>query len=849
MIIRIAVLSLLIIAPIASHAATCTIDASADWGPIGTVSPTTALADGDNQCSDSNPPGADDDFVIDGSGVVVAGIADITQNAADIGITVSNGATFSIDVGDKTGGEGIITVSLGNGDLTAITGPLETNGRYCQGPGTDDPTVGGFVNSPEYFRVGDLLPCATWNGSAYVSDCATNPDLYGFIYPHDVYDQGDGQNGDQHLPDAFGACPAGSVLQFRDPDLSTPHGPADDIFSYEVIESTADKAGGGAGPAAVIFDVRQTDPADPVDSSYPLARREVKALTLEHPATRGDRFIDVAAGTIASDEELTGRSLRFELADGSPDTHSYMITKSRDQSEEAPCSSGSPCDRLFVMSYDGLRSDYADNAPFFLDRGFRVGDTFAMYVPVVFTATDGNQTGDQVYRLGDGTSITRTIIDKPTTFYNTGTNVFQDSWIRDGYDTSTNLFRNSGSVFFNYVSVVGGGEVGAGLDRTHTFNLIGEDARFDFRSVGVRYHCDDVISNGATRSFLKVWRLSVGSRCDEAVSTEVIGNNAADREYIGGASDILVKGKAVNSTLFMPQGGSNSGHFSVKRVVSIGGGHTLSATSDYFHFSDIHMINGFAKANQLRRCYSRDYAGSATLAWSSSSDSASLTDCVFRNIDSTSTFFLGDLRGVQFNNAYIDVRSTASNPLEFWRVSTALASVNWRRITAAWTPGSAESRWDLFMRNNGSATGTYVDGLLVGHFYTEFSGGALFHGTGNFAATLGSNSLVTSGPCAFDFRTPNNADPRNFAVSGTTSNIGTSTTRDVPPGFVDPTKGRFDTYAGSHADANGCGVLRGNRAPGVHSFTWGHSGAGLKPEALTDGYFGGRRSPFVVTGF
>jgi hypothetical protein len=178
--------------------------------------------------------------------------------------------------------------------------------------------------------------------------------------------------------------------------------------------------------------------------------------------------------------------------------------------------------------------------------------------------------------------------------------------------------------------------------------------------------------------------------------------------------------------------------------------------------------------------------------------------------------------GTLENIAFVDIATTATctGSCYLMHRPTLLSSVL-RRVAFVHSPGM-DAGFDYALRSNAtSAPGLVLDGVLVDGWQ-----GPLADHAWNLPAIVMTSATFGGGPCFHD----NVSD----GTSAVLDNLPPTAVRGVPPGFVDPASGRFDTLPGSAADVAGCGVASEAEAPGVRGHPWAWRISGLPPERMAD---------------
>lgn len=412
----------------------------------GTITCPTGAADTpctgtEVSCSEGGTADNDDDLTI--TGTVSCG-GEILQLAAG-SIVLGGTGTFSCSPSAAFTPDAP-TISLGDAGFTsgAVT-TFNVSGRYRQFDSAGTPTL-QTSKSTLYF--GDIIPC--WDNAANEIDCATHGDTVRIEWPVLVYDSASGDlaaHGDTFLGEEIAALEVGEFAIVYDPVESTPEAPSEDNQPWEITAKAVDQADANCADIRglngtchyVELNIRQTkDGAEEETDVFPLADRLVKQGTVCAVSDPQSRYLFATNTLISAGDEydMTGRWLRIGKpgtvgCTGDPDTsiacptsEIYMVSRILDNQTSyagrdlTGCAGGSADVVQVVGTPDNgtaiasaLVADVSGSGTFWIDYGFRAGDSAYVMVPVIFTQTTNDECIDAPLLLQGTANLSAVLVD------------------------------------------------------------------------------------------------------------------------------------------------------------------------------------------------------------------------------------------------------------------------------------------------------------------------------------------------------------------------------------------------------------------------------------------------------
>jgi hypothetical protein len=823
----------------------CTCGAGDDfaWGPIGATS-----GAGRWSCSGGDGiPGADDHFAV-GAACRVQVVADLVQDglAPATGLEVQAGGELDADVldGDRLrlslndrGLDCAGTCRLRGAFRAPMPVPLNQADPASWTAGALEPCGGDCVSTPAMYCV---RPTAAWDLSAAVSRTRPGTDL--------------GVGTEDWL------C----IWDFDRSDLRVPF---DDGACYPV--SSVDP-GAAYGAARICVDVRQGH-----DSEYPYRLREIDEGTLADalgpgggcsavldaatgrrtPACGGE-LLRVAASTssIAADDELVGRFVRFEGAQGEPGPP-YKILQTLD------CAAGPPAphvcdgradDVVVLGSLAGVAAGLPVGARYWIDYGWRSGDTFFVMSPLQLDSATIQDDDSGVHLSGaldvQGVHITDLGGGVVGGIGSTVVNVSEADVLRWRHV----ILRNDTGDFPQNVGqdLVLDGLEDAVLGHTHIVSNTGHGVvlyartrpsrALELQDFSIRHHGDGCFnhSNQGVTPQVTIRRGWCAFIQQDALSaqwfawqlarpTETRVWDSACDACDGGHSGATLRS---NST-------TQPGGWSLRRALlwsPVGGlppepGSSI-ADSLFVGFRGTPALSAPLLSPGANRLVVRNVA----IATNEMVQTGTLdvSNSIFRDLliarNGGSAVYAGPGSLVS-NNAWVNVDTSASTCLTnggctiAQELAPTSADVRWIRNVFAWLPGTGTQLGGaLRLRATAGSPPPRYEGMAIAfHDWRYGTSPALQNLT---ASTVGIPDW-DDGPC-FD---GNERDVDPSAQAG----LPPGTSQGVPLGFVDPAAYRFDVRPGSVAHQLRCG-LDPVKPPGNTGYHYFHARTGLAPELMAD---------------
>jgi hypothetical protein len=608
----------------------------------------------------------------------------------------------------------------------------------------------------------------------------------------------------------------------------------DDGFCYQVVLVDGDWQGAGG---ILKIDVRQTNPAQPRDTTYPFTLRRVRQGSLLAGVDAGDRIAIVDTGVLSGSRarERVGMWLRFAAGDGSPRPGSYKIVRTWNApgAGQAPvnCPGGAgSCDVLEIYDPRGFADDQDVGDALWVDYGHAPGETFFVMAPVVLTEADGVQEPDKglTFDLLGGATIGAVLVDDTAGFRLFGSTLlrFEDVWLRDvvaggaGNGVALNLLDLDAGTL-RRVSLTGGNASGLGADRIHSVGLGTYPSTLAFRTLAIRHHGDDGLTHSASVN-LDVERYRLEWPTPAAQSCNLIGQNNPAGVLTGEGRELLCQdcnrgGPVVRTqpAIDFPIEGiarwgstsnfdsENTDGLPVTDLLQVGGGGLLPTRVTGFVValeSGSSLVAGI-RHRELRDGILRD-SSVTQRTMISAMDDGSLENVLLYDVDTT--------RSCSGECAVL--RLTGAPPVGMDVVD----------VTVAVSP-AASTHFTQGVEASATGPGFTVDGLLVSGMSRAIGGTG--YGVGGAATPTAAVFAETSfGPLLHD----NDVHAQSAASLPPTAVLG------VAPGFVDAAAGRFDTDPGSAADDAQAGIRRGVLAPGLKAYRWIHAVTRTVPELMAD---------------
>jgi hypothetical protein len=820
----------------ASAEAVCELQTSGDWGPASVFTGATSCAALDGSEEIRIP-----------AGVAVRIVDDLVLGALPgQQLRVSSGGTLRARGAERSGGPGPLTVAFTPKGLFCERGSeCVFEGVYRQ-VGVPSPSPRASLVEAGWLPAGDVVPCPGWDDSArrWVPDCAgllaasgDPADLPGSAFEVGfVYSPG-AAIAPPFLAASLEAMQPGDVLCFTDPDPATPAAPVDDGFCYEITFARGDFGGAGV----LVFDVRQTNPNRPRNTSYPFSLREVREGGLLAGATKGSRIAVTSPGVLGGGRasERVGMWLRFASPSGAPRPESYKIARTWDAPAagvapvDCPGGPGS-CDVLEIYDPRGFQSAPREGDALWVDYGHAPGEAFFVMAPLLLTEADGLQepSKDASFVLQGETSVGAVLVEDTASFrlFGADVNRFEDVWLRDvvsggGNGVALSIFDVEGALL-RRVSLTGGNGGPSGVDRMHSVGLGPFAASLTFRNLAIRHHGDDGLTHSSSAQ-LDVERYRLEWATPGAVSCNLIGQNNPAGVLSGAGRDLLCldcnRGGPVVRTQpaldFDIQGlarwGSAEGFDSengpgllVEELLQVGGGGSLPSRVDGFVVA---LENGAAALSGPRHREIR----SGIVRDTKVTGRAVLGPMDAGSVDNVALFDVDTIRSCAGECAVLRLSGAPSLGM---RVSDVSVAVSPDRAT----------RFDAGAEAVATGGSFRVDGLLV-------SGMSRSTGAGRGVSGAAAGMALVFGATAFGpFLYDNRVDAQSPGSLPPSAVLG------VDPGFVNPAARRFDTAPGSAADLAGSGIRRGPEAPGGGSYRWMHAITRTQPEVMGDPCSDGR---------
>jgi len=884
-------LALWLLLPAASDAAVCTFDspASVAWSAITDASQL-----------DCPTSGGGDDFVVP-AGTTVDAVGAILWSTTTPGIA---GARLTVEAG------GTFSCRLANGctELALDRGLICLEGSTCILEGLY-PELGvplpGLVDTAELqgvFPAGDVVPCPGWDADGGAGGGGRfEPDCDGLLAdPGDV--PGDRNEmalvyrlsewGGAFAAETLANLQAGDVLLWKDADVSTALGtPVDEGFAYEIVEVDPDYAGAGSH-GVVVLDVRQTDPAAPrSDAHYPDVLRQVATGSLNaglagsSGGSRG-RVLDVDPGVLPGTtewltfpvqgwkrEERAGMYVRFDCAgDGIACDEVFRISRTWNAAPDglAPvdCAGGAAsCDLLELYSPRGLPWDLPAGTRFWIDYGWRRGDTFSVYRPIRVHSAGGVQAvprnGDPPLYFGTPAAlaphrIRAVIYEDGTLRYAYGADgtgaVMEDFWFRDPYHGGgATLVAAEGTQNWSWKRVhrSGGAMNQDGVDHGFTWGKTGSLNGWDLEELGWRHGGDDWISAGGQiggpDSDMRGRRIRFQYASNGSASQQYASSNgrifhleledgecvqcATPRTGVLGAGSADYRGLLFVSPL---AGGGSCGR--IEDFLSVGTGLNVAPSCPIERFvvaqtdsyANVGGIRGFFDATRIVDAADgviRDFGYVRSVFENHFDDAASLRNILVLDYYRTDP----NLTPEDHQHAYpSNCDATSCSQLLFNSGgATPATAIDLDRITVAFRDDStAGSDWAYRLNQTDVPNIHTLDGLLA-----YLPPGAPTVGRGDLVGLDGSNAEILSG-----FANTSRGPCIGAGYATVTSNdneelLPPSAVLHTPLDLEDPSQERYGALPGGVADQAGCGIHGGALAPGL--FRWratNHWMGGVPPE-------------------
>ncbi len=815
---------LLVLAPFAAEAETCTFNSGAStWSAVATV--TGAGVAG---CT----PSADDHFVV-ASGAVVTITGSITQDGATAatGINVQSGGSLTVDTAGVVLTLNDLGLDLDSGGTLFVRGRALARGAA---------TLLTAPSTTDYYTVGDLAPCDPGGGSI---NCATDPTIMRLDYPSATYDEAAGTGLDLTLDTGFAAVVATDWIVFFDPDTSDLYRGADSGYAYPLTA-----AGDSVAPYGLEFDVRQGS-RNP--SGYPAARKQITASTTSAAIVAGEFSLLARLGTgsaIDADDKYDARWIRFESgASGLPQGFAYKILDTEDDAGG---------DGVILGDRGGVRTAIPSGSDFYIDYGWATGDPFFVLRPVTITSATAAES-DSPVRLDGTATISLAVIRQVAQIGLTspsGVVSLEHVYIHDLGSLTGLPIANCGEIglcltgtttqvaSFRNISLVGGGTGVANNDqKMHGLALqsgyVGPIPALD--GFTTRYLGDDNIVTLAAPTGSRTWsRIHAAFRNDQA---DGVGDSAQCLDFASApvagwdfddviCDDVASPGDSVIGNLGNASAGNTSAVHTIRNLTAWANRGMTAVLGQRTNFENLLVVGAEnvtgsggtfvpprASRFVVRDNRSTDANAAVTLGLSVRWDNgviarntlgftdAAIATAVQDGAIFTSGVGVGVKNVALLDNAWTGA-CTAGGTCSAFSISNILTAGfvrRYERMTIAETFGQTPADTARGFNVSGTDfTGTFVGGIALAGITAAsslayFAVAPVLDGTAD-AINLGSSEARAI--CTFN----NNDDNAAHFTSNLTTHPGSL--MDLDPGFVDPWSGNFALLPGSRGALAGCGA-------------------------------------------